>query len=187
MTILAAVRVNETVLIGADSLEIRQQAGYGETVDKLYRVPGTSVIWGYYGNGDAGKLFRKHVVETPVRSWGDLTYKFECAVEKLDSDYVLQGGFGALFAGDLHGELRIAGFGSHHRASDEWCFLGLNRLAAQVSWEILATRPNGLNTTERFRLVMETVIQASQSLLGMPLNCWRITTSTCEPCNGTDA
>ena len=137
MTILAAVRVGETILIGADSLEIRQQAGYGETVDKLRRIDRTSVVWGYYGNGDAGKVFQNYVEDTPPRSWDDLTYRFQSVVERLDRDYTLQGGFGTLFAGELRGELHITAFGSHHRSTPDGVFLGLNRLAVQTGWEIL--------------------------------------------------
>lgn len=178
MTLLAAVKTHELVHVAADSLEVWQTAGYGGPADKLYQLGDHKVVWGYYGPDGPGCSIRKYVDERSFVSWDDLAYHLEGAVALLDREHRGVGGFATLFAGFLKDQWQIRVFGAHHLKSDDWCFVGQNRLATKVGWQVAGEA----DQESRLRRVMKTVIDASHPLLGPPLNMWRITPTECVRC-----
>jgi hypothetical protein len=182
MTLLAAVREGDHICIAADSLEIHSAAGYGSSVNKLERWGDRKLVWGWYGNSNAADALRQSMVTygAPL-SWEDLEYKYDSAVQMLDQQNAQTGGFAILVAGFLDDKWKIKALGRHHLDSenpDEWCFLGQNRLAARVGWDVAS---DTLELEDRFYLVMDAVIRDSPNVLGGPVTGWRITPTACEP------
>lgn len=185
MTLLAAVHDGKSALVAADSLGVWPGEGYGESVDKLYRLGTQSVVWGYYGGSEQGDQYieavRRCVDKRAFLSWDDLTYWLHDDAEALDRQYAVKGGFTALFAGCIKGEWRIAAFGAHQLTSPEgdWCFVGKNRLSAKVAWQSVAAVPNTATQEERMSQIMDATISAGDPYLGLPLNMYRITPNQC--------
>lgn len=184
MTLLAAVHddVTHTTLVAADSLVIWSSAGYGDADEKLYQL-GDAIAWGYYGGSTPGLQFIEFLAECTkgrgFATWGDLDYRVRGAAEQLNRAHIAQGGFAALFAGRIKDKWGMCAVGGHclRSENDEWRFVGQNRLAAKVAWQVATPEP----FQDRFETVMNAVIDASPHVLEPPLRMWCITSDSCKP------
>lgn len=181
MTIIAAMHTADGAWIAADSLHSHYNAGYGEAAPKLFQFENQKLVWGWFGGSDQADVFEAEMMRyKELHTWDDLTYKFENVVSVLDRS---AGGqrFGVVFAGCLDGEWGFRAFARWDLKADEpdttAVFCGVNRLAASVGWKVTADMAD---PEERFRRVMQAVIDSSSYTLGTPLQLWRITEEQCE-------
>jgi len=176
VTLLAGVREEGRILVAADSLATWQQEGYGETVEKLQQVPGQDLVYGIYGEGNRDIQFRQFLVESAFSTWGELVYKTPYEVDRLDIESVPHG-FAVIVAGRLEGRIDIHTFrrftvGGNDEASK---FVGQNRLAAKIAWDVATAVAPSVDLEERFAVVMKSVVTSSHPFLEPPVHMWRIT------------
>ena len=171
--------------IAADSLHTHYRAGYGEAAPKLFQFHSQELVWGWFGSSDQADVFEGELGRyNELHTWDDLTYKFENVINMLDRQ---AGGqrFGVVFAGHLEDEWGFRAFARWElkcvEPGNTAVFLGVNRLAASVGWKVTVgiTDPE-----ERFRTVMQAVIESSHYTLGTPLQLWRITEGQCVQVSG---
>lgn len=176
MTLLAAVADPDRVLVAADSLELFVHQGYGQKIAKLVQVPEQDLVYGIYGQSGRDGQLQKFLTDSAFSTWGELAYKTPYMVEQLNIESAPHG-FAAIVAGRLVGTVQAHAFGRHTLEGNDgasW-FVGQNRLHAKVAWDATSAVAASMDLEERFTLVMELVVAASEPVLEPPLNLWRVT------------
>jgi hypothetical protein len=176
VTLLAGVQEPDRILVAADSLQVWQQQGYGESIAKLQKIPGQDLVYAIYGEGTYDLQFRDFLVQKKFSDWSQLEYETPYLVKRLDLESAPHG-FAAIVAGRLEDNIvRLLPFGRFTLpASGSAQFIGQNRLAAKVAWDAAASLASSVDIETRFATVMETVVSASPPMLGPPVHMWRVT------------
>lgn len=183
MTLLAAVKTADYALVAADSLQTWSLGGYGEPVEKIQEVPGQALIYAIFGEGGYDAQFQKFLADFRFDRWDRLVSTTATVVQANEAKSA-PGGFGAIVAGVLGGEVGVYPLGRHTLSGEDgssW-FIGTNRLAAKVAWDVARTIKPDHDVEELFRLVLDTVVNdAGPAFLAPPVHIWRVTADAgCE-------
>jgi hypothetical protein len=186
MTLLVAIQKDEdTIFVGADgksiSKDVHSYAAAPETADKIDRIPGRNLVWGYRGIDLVGEPFRDYIIDHCPLSWDEMKEVVGPMVRSLNKAHSEQGSeTSILVAGFLGGTAGI-------REIDHWgnivcekneCFSGFGRVATKVAWGTINRYASESDFEERFLSLMEIAIGGIEGL-GPPVSVWKVTSSDC--------
>jgi hypothetical protein len=189
MTLLAAVKEKDSILIGADSMvhhnDSASQSSSIRTGTKLYRLNGTNVVWGYCGMESIGEPLRLNLATRQYHGWGDLISAASVLICHLNqsSARIREELTSVLLAGYFKDDGRIVHlgpFGAESGHDDEYCFVGNGSVPAEVGYRLVRASYEGEHRDTALHASMEqtaTVIR----VIGGPFGFWRTTETSADP------
>jgi|HubBroStandDraft_6_1064221.scaffolds.fasta_scaffold799420_1 hypothetical protein len=185
MTLLGAIRSGDELLVGADGqlvvTDARSEAAESKTVEKLHRIPGQLLVWGYVGSDDVGQPMREFFDAVKLTDWQALGDASSLRLHEVVRDNPNPHRSEVLIAGYLGGKLGIwtADETGCVSSSPNLAFSGYGRVAARVGWRTIQRLAPALSFEERVRHLWTETIDEVYGL-GPPLSLWRITPDSCE-------
>jgi hypothetical protein len=184
VTLIAAVRDGEKILIGADGSEWFRAAGTQETIRrdavKLYRLGSNRVVWGVAGDGGFAEIVHRSFEDDGVPefdTWIALQAHARNRIDEVASTRLVKAS-NFVFAGVVgEDEAGIYGTNVHppgwwEAPGGEFCSVGID---ARHIWDGLTE----VEPERRFERALDMAIVEFGELLGPPAVIWRISTSEC--------
>ncbi len=188
VTLLAAVRDGESVVLAADSnvwhLDSNVSASWVGTAVKFRRLRDTCALYGFYGEQSIGEPIGLQIERsTAWARWHELVpvvgdrLREANTVPGLPREQVTS----VLVAGYLEGELGIYRIGPYGtpEVDESPAFLGDGRIVAKTGWYIAEETQPDMAADARLRLVMRHTVH-QVGFLGFPVRFWRVTTAGIE-------
>jgi hypothetical protein len=187
VTLLGVLLAAEEVYVGADQAQIRYDNNSGEVWDrvpsaKLSQLGELPVVWGYWGDVQAGEAFRESVMTSPpISTWRELGQNLGPELRRLTQEREPRAPrIGALFAGFLEGRSNYLEIDQHGMCltgmdlQEECWFSGNGRIAARVGYETARRLQPEVAKTSHFAVAFEVTIEKVDILQG-PLALWCVT------------
>ncbi len=181
MTLLAAIKSDDAIWIGADG---RHVATFGEErwgtpdswaapTQKLFPFM-DRLVWGWYGDaGDAGLQFERYMETASFPDWPSLQLAVDIERRRFQGTATL----GVLIAGYIGDTGLVLHLGNalHAIVTGDLTCCAYCKMAATVGWESASAIDTSGDLEHRFDAVMEAVIRVSNHVLDEPRSVWRIT------------
>jgi hypothetical protein len=188
VTLIAAVRMGDKVLIGADSAQLSQESHTGawnETItSKLRTLPANDVVWGWSGSSTIGNPVGWWLAQAEFPTWDSLAIQLESRVRELNTEARHQRVTGwetrVVAAGHIGNEIRIVMVDQTaflHDRSDSALFEGTGAQAFKISWTHMSRYFS--STADDFSNLLDTTVRLVPGL-SPPVQMWSVGKDDCQ-------
>ena len=192
VTLLAAVRDGESVVVAADSsvwhVDRNMGASWEGTTVKFRPLRNTRALYGFHGEQTIGEPMGIQIEKsTAWARWPELVAVVGDRLREVNTVPCLprEQVTSVLVAGYLEGELGIYRIEPYGRpeVDESPAFLGDGRVVAKTGWHIAEQAQPDMAVEARLRLVMRHTVR-QVGFLGFPVHFWRVTPGEIEELAG---
>ena len=189
--ILAGRECDDSILVGADSLQIDATSNRKTIIKKLYELKNYRIVWGYSGCSELAYKFERRLKEPDpaICSWDtfekdireiivDINAEQRYYVKRSGANWNSNLGLSCLFAGWLGGEPHMITIEDDSTIGD-YLPQGIGGIGsgyppAMAAYEALEEIKD-ISVGKRFYIALKTAINIERLYCGLPLVIWRIT------------